>query len=272
VIEAYERTHHGVRPAPALLKRILTSTATDLGHPAYEQGAGLLNSVAAVKAALSWHDPNGFPAAQGTALVVDKTQLTAIGNPGTNATMPLSVRNVSRSTQTVNLSTRTVGWTVGNTTGTVTLDTANAPTYIDASGIVRSYVARTFTVPVGVDRLDVAIAAHAPVSPVRIILIDPHGTYAAYSIPQGTGNYGHVDVHFPAFGTWTAYFALSKGSGFNGPVTYGITTSKFTTYGSARPSRITLAPGAGTTVQVSALQPKQPGDVSSSVQLATRRA
>ena len=61
MIQAYETTHHGVRPRPALVKQLLTSTATDLGHPAYEQGAGLLNSLAAVKAAASWTDANGSP-------------------------------------------------------------------------------------------------------------------------------------------------------------------------------------------------------------------
>ena len=82
MIQAYKSTHHGVRPAPALVKRLLTSTATDLGHPAYEQGAGQLNSLAAVKAALSWKDGNGAPKAQGTALVVDKTQLSVTGAAG----------------------------------------------------------------------------------------------------------------------------------------------------------------------------------------------
>ena len=59
VIEAYENTHSGVRPTPDLVKRLLTGTATDLGHPAYEQGAGLLNSLAAVQAAESWQDGHG---------------------------------------------------------------------------------------------------------------------------------------------------------------------------------------------------------------------
>jgi hypothetical protein len=149
------------------------------------------------------------------------------------------------------------------------LNTATAPTYIDASGIPRSYVKQTFTVPVGVDRLDVSLAADTGDFAPRVILIDPHGTYTAYSIPQGAAHYGHVDVRFPGFGTWTAIFALSQSSGFNGVIKYSVATSNFASSGSVSPSAITLAPGQSRTVKVTAPLPNQPGDVSASVQLST---
>jgi hypothetical protein len=269
VIEAYARSHDGVRPPPTLVKRLLTSTATDLGQPAYEQGAGELNSLAAVRAAQSWRDENSSRTPTGTALVVDKTQLSVIGNPGTTGVTSFSVRNVSRNTQTVRLSTRTTGAPVTRQTGQVTLDTATAPTFVDAFGNVRSYVTQRFQVPVGVDRLDVSLAADSPVSPARVILISPQGTYSAYSIPQGVGNFGHVDVHFPAFGTWTAIFALSQASQFNGPILFSFETSNFTRHGTVEPSTLTLAPGASRTVTVRTRLPEQPGDLSTSVQLST---
>ena len=49
VIEAYANTHHGNLPSPALVERIIVSSATDLGAPAARQGAGLVNTLKAVQ-------------------------------------------------------------------------------------------------------------------------------------------------------------------------------------------------------------------------------
>ena len=51
VIQAYRDTHHGASPTPEVVQEILASTATDLNNPADQQGDGLLNVYAAVKAA-----------------------------------------------------------------------------------------------------------------------------------------------------------------------------------------------------------------------------
>ena len=268
VIEAYEHTHHGVRPAPALVKTLLTSTATDLDMPSFEQGSGELNTLGAVQAAMSWKDGNGSPAPTGNNLIVNPTQLSVIGNPGSSSTTSLPVRNVSSHVQVVRPSTRTLDKTISSVNGQTTLNMATAPAFLDAFGISRSYVTQKFTVKPNVDVLDVSNAASLPTGlSIRIFLIDPHGVYTAYSIPQGFNNFSNVDVHHPVSGTWTAYFAASTSAAFNGPVFYNVTQSDYTSQGSVSPSALVLPPGATGTFKVHETLAKTPGDVSASVQL-----
>ena len=273
VIQAYRNTHHGASPSPAVVKQIITGTASDLDHPAFEQGSGLINSLAAVQAAESWRDGNGRPAAVGSSLVSTPTQLTAIGQPGAPAVQRLSVRNVSNHPEVVHATTRTVGRTVSSVNGTDQLNTATAPAYIDAFGISRSFVEDHFTVQPGVDRLDVSNAASLPDGfSIRIILLDPSGVYTAYSIPQGFNNFSHVDVHHPVAGRWTIISAASTSSGFNGPVLFNVTQSDFTRVGFVAPPVQTIAPGGTGTFVVAARLPRSPSDLSASVQLSSSDA
>jgi hypothetical protein len=249
-----------------LVKRFLTSTATDLGHPAYEQGAGLLNSLGAVQAAESWRDANGRPAHTGTGLVVNKTQLRLSGNPGARTSANITVTNTGNTVQLVQASTRSFEDVVSTANGSASLNTATAPAYLDSFGILRSYVAQTFNVG-KVDRLDVSETAASGAAASRIILIDPTGAYAAYSIPQGAANYAHIDVRFPTPGTWTAYFALSKSSGFNGTFQWRVVQTNFSTHGTVTPAYRTLAPGQSGQFTVQTQLPTSPSDLSASVQL-----
>jgi hypothetical protein len=278
VIQAYEETHAGAAPSPVLIKQILVSTATDLGSPADEQGAGLLNTYKAVELAKSY----GTSKPTGNTLTTSETQLNAVGSPGASQHWQFTVSNEGSDTQTVNLAGRTFGPDQNVQTGSVTLSDASSPKFPDFAGTSDNYQTFHFHAPAGADRLDASLAwpvdqSNCNVnfcttglnSRVRLILIDPNGKFAAHSLPQGPASYGEAEVESPAAGTWTGviFGNVASVGGTNGVVPWRVATEQHVPFGSVSPSTLTLSPGQSSTVNVSANDPSSPGDSSGSIVL-----
>ena len=276
VIQAYRQTHGGSNPTPAVVKQLLTSTADDLGHPGQEQGAGIVDTYQAALAAMSLHDANGTPARTGNTILSSQTQLDGQGLAGSAQSWNLALTNNGATTQKLSLGQRTLGDPFDVQTRTVKLSDTASKHFEDYAGQTTNYQVVHFNVPQGVDRLDEDYAY--PGDPfgslngrVRLALIDPKGTFASHSIPQGIGNAGHADVRNPVAGTWTAmiWSRQSTVDGFVGKVIAQFAMHNYHGTGSITPSSVTLAPGQSATVKVRATTSSTPGDTANSVTVAS---
>jgi hypothetical protein len=268
VIQAYEITHQGHAPSPAVVKQIITSTADDIRAPADQQGAGLINAFQAVEAAASYQATTPL----GHTVLTDQSQLNATDAPSTAETLTDTITNNGAGPETLSLSGRTLGSYTTVASKSVQLRGGFSKPILDWQGITDNYSSATFTVPAGEDRLNAAIAYRNAsrsdlAARVRMTLVDPSGKQADYDVPQGDGNYGDSQVANPAPGTWTAYIYSRdrQDGGTTGTVAFQASVAKYVSFGTVTPSSMTLAPGQSQQLALQVATPTQPGDQSGAI-------
>jgi hypothetical protein len=288
VIQAYRDTHDRATPTPAQVKQILTSTATDIGAPADQQGAGLLNIDAAVKAARQM--PNTSQAHSSTPELVDSpSQLDVQGPGGSTFHTSVTLYNASSSTEKVTGTYRALG-SETNFGHPVTENVSAPPPPFPAQGATAAAPVH-FTVPKGVSVLDADMRWPDPTNNdnniLSFILTDPAGRLAQSSYDYGASNFvpcpgggcspdiQHTTVEHPMAGTWTAQILWANGRGhaqsapdtpgpYRGKVTFQASGQNFTTSPAAAP--VTIAAHSSASVPLSIALPKTPGDAPESVQ------
>ena len=137
VIQAYRKTHGGATPTPALVKQILVSTATDLGAPATEQGAGLLNSYKAVELAESITRRRSRRRQHAAAVDQPAERRRRARQHATAGRSPIT--NTGARSQVVHLTGRTFGPDENVQTGSVTLNDATSPQFANYQGLQNNY-------------------------------------------------------------------------------------------------------------------------------------
>ena len=151
--------------------------------------------------------------------------------PTTPSNRSVQVTNTGADPVTVNLSTRTLSSTpVGYQTGDFCLEPATPNAVMSARTLGtftiverrrRGLSGRALHRPSDDRTLETRVRGRPPpiaaqASLLNFALIEPNGTYAAYSLPQGLGDYGEVEVTNPPAGRWTAVFFAERPTAYSG--------------------------------------------------------
>jgi hypothetical protein len=286
VIQAYRDTHAGASPTPAVVKDILTSTATDIDSPADQQGSGLLDVYAAVRAAQQM--PGSTIGGGASALVASPSQVDVSGDGGSTTSQDVSLYNAGGSPVAVTGTYRRIGreFRIGKTvTENVSAPDPSLPVP-EAGATAASPV--TFTVPPHLGRLDVDMIWPDPAnsSTLQIQLFNPEGALAQESYDDGSPatarragsipNIQHIEVSAPQPGRWTARILwsgkdqdlalppIAPGS-YAGPMTFRVAGQDWVTRrATTRP--VIIGAHASVPVPLRVRFPASPGDHPESVQ------
>ena len=264
VIQAYREYHDGASPSPALVKQFLTSTASDLGLPAPEQGSGLLNADAAVQAAENYRGSTGG-GSRTDQLLVTPQQTTLTGAPAGHVGTTLTVTNAGTGTERVSVGPaatprRPTTRPTWRSTRRPTRPSGPPPTA--CRGRTRGSPSRSPATRPGWACPSTGRATRRASPAARSsgsTLIQPDGAFVTNTRPQGattSANYGFVDVTHPEGGTWTAVLYTPTAAAavpgqpqpYTGNVILDAYTQRTVPEGSVSPSSLTL--GAGQTAQV----------------------
>lgn len=286
VIQAYRDSHNGDSPSPALVKQLLTGTATDVHAPADQQGAGLLNIQAAMAAARQ--QPNTtVPGGTANSLIPAQTQLDVRGDGGSTSYQSVSIYNPNNLTTTVTGTYRALG--AAHQLGSTVTESVSAPDLGAAVPVDGAQAAPdiSFSVPAGLDRLNADLiwpdATNSSI--LSFTLTDPTGRLRQISYDYGSAGTAtragtvpdiqHVEVADPEAGTWRVQVKWANGrshlqeppnapGSYTGTVSFKVSGQNWVSSPASPPVQILAHRSATIPLQVSL--PDAPGDHPESVQ------
>lgn len=189
VIDRYRATHDGASPTPSLVKRIISSTADDIGAPAQEQGAGEVDALRAVQLAGA---VRGGSAPGGTAdVLLSPSGRTLSPRPGHPGRASVTLTNPSDRTRRLVLSRRSPQ-VLGVARRTATVPDAHV-------------VAVPFTVAPGADRISVTVGLRSTGGDYpELVLVGPGDVVANDIGVEGPSNTTTAEADRPVPGAWRA--------------------------------------------------------------------